>query len=330
MLLEHIYRARLVRRASRGTSGGDVDDLESSKVLVIGPPEVLRYQDFALSLAGLDDLVTFMPTVATLYAGCTDPVYVASGGALRKLTSVPVQHCRDSFGVVLEFNASAFRPAYSFNGTASASTSAVIKVVYSGDCRPSDSLVAAGRGCDLLVHEATFGDDMCGDAVTKRHCTTSEAAEVARRMRAKHTVLTHFSQRYPTAVQAQSQTHENQRLASEGSVLNNVHADATGMMERSIPIGLNRFAGEPFYSYAQQGAVSYSAAREAGIPHHPIATSAHPLPQYPFSVAFDLLKFAFPSQALALPAATDKIVTLIAALEEERERERKHITWRSP
>ena len=72
---------------------------------------------------------------------------------------------------------------------------------YSGDCRPSQDLQRAGDGCDLLIHEATFGDSLASDASEKRHCTTSEAVAVAANMRAKHTVLTHFSQRYSCAPQ---------------------------------------------------------------------------------------------------------------------------------
>ena len=96
---------------------------------------------------------------------------------MQRLVSVPVLHCNQSYGVVLNLR----------NGC---------RVVYSGDCRPSESLVSAGRGCDLLIHEATFGDCRAADASKKKHCTTSEAAAVGRRMRARHTVLTHFSQRY--------------------------------------------------------------------------------------------------------------------------------------
>lgn len=49
----------------------------------------------------------------------------------------------------------------------------------------------------LLVHEATFDDSMSDDAVKKKHCTVREALDVARQMRARDVVLTHFSQRYP-------------------------------------------------------------------------------------------------------------------------------------
>jgi ribonuclease Z len=70
------------------------------------------------------------------------------------------------------------------------------KVSYSGDCRPSSNFVRIGQGSTLLIHEATFQDDMQGSAIAKKHCTTSEAIQVGRLMRAHMTLLTHFSQRY--------------------------------------------------------------------------------------------------------------------------------------
>ena len=70
------------------------------------------------------------------------------------------------------------------------------KISYSGDCRPSRQFCAMGEASDVLIHEATFDDDMEGDARAKKHCTIAEALGVASDMRAKHVVLTHFSQRY--------------------------------------------------------------------------------------------------------------------------------------
>jgi len=56
---------------------------------------------------------------------------------------------------------------------------------------------AAGSNCTLLVHEATFEDDEGGarHALERGHATAGEALDVARRMRARHTILTHFSAR---------------------------------------------------------------------------------------------------------------------------------------
>lgn len=46
-----------------------------------------------------------------------------------------------------------------------------------------------------VVKQASFNDDKQGMAKRKRHSTVGEACDVARRMRAKLVVLTHFSQR---------------------------------------------------------------------------------------------------------------------------------------
>jgi ribonuclease Z len=48
----------------------------------------------------------------------------------------------------------------------------------------------------VLIHEATFDDELQTEAEAKHHCTTGEALKVAVAMDAKAVVLTHFSQRY--------------------------------------------------------------------------------------------------------------------------------------
>ena len=70
------------------------------------------------------------------------------------------------------------------------------KFSYSGDCRPSQAFTQIGQDSTVLVHEATFDDDMEVDAIAKKHSTISEAVGVGLQMRARRIILTHFSQRY--------------------------------------------------------------------------------------------------------------------------------------
>lgn len=73
-------------------------------------------------------------------------------------------------------------------------------LAYSGDCRPSREFARAAKGCHVMIHEATFDNNLCDHAVRKRHSTTSEALDIATTAEVKYIILTHFSQRYPKAI----------------------------------------------------------------------------------------------------------------------------------
>ncbi|KAI3935759.1 hypothetical protein MKX01_032943 [Papaver californicum] len=111
---------------------------------------------------------------------------VLGEAGLGALISVPVVHCPQAFGVVLEAADRLNSEGKTIPGW---------KLVYSGDTRPCQKLKDACKGATVLIHEATFEETMWEEAVARNHSTTTEAIEVGED--AYRIILTHFSQRYP-------------------------------------------------------------------------------------------------------------------------------------
>ncbi|XP_060580686.1 zinc phosphodiesterase ELAC protein 2-like [Ruditapes philippinarum] len=109
---------------------------------------------------------------------------------VSKFVVMPVVHISHSFGISIKH----------IDGW---------KLVYSGDCMPSQELISYGKDCDILIHEGTFDDEAEVDARRKRHCTTGQAIEVGKKMNAKYTLLTHFSQRFPKIPEFSDKFTEN-------------------------------------------------------------------------------------------------------------------------
>lgn len=92
-----------------------------------------------------------------------------------------VDHISDAFGVSLSMQRSL--------------DDSTFKLTYSGDTTPCHSLIEIGMDSAVLIHEATFEDNLSETALLKKHSTVSQAVAQGARMNAKNTILTHFSQR---------------------------------------------------------------------------------------------------------------------------------------
>ncbi|KAH8149591.1 uncharacterized protein LAJ45_06221 [Morchella importuna] len=98
--------------------------------------------------------------------------------SLKDIQTSPAVHCQGSFVTAWTWK----------NG---------FKLAYSGDTRPTSGFVKIGKDATVLLHEATFDDELQAEAIAKKHSTTSEALRAGMDMGAKGVILTHFSQRYP-------------------------------------------------------------------------------------------------------------------------------------
>lgn len=94
-----------------------------------------------------------------------------------------------------------------------------VKLVYTGDTAPSDEVILASKGADLLIHDGTFSKEHTEEAEMKLHSTVSQAAEIAKKAKVKRLVLVHISNRYKDASPLEKEAKKifkNSQLAFDG------------------------------------------------------------------------------------------------------------------
>lgn len=74
------------------------------------------------------------------------------------------------------------------------------RIVYTGDTRPTDTVVEAAMDADLLIHDAMFTHDRHDRAERTGHSTVQQAVTVATAADVKRLALTHISSRYANNV----------------------------------------------------------------------------------------------------------------------------------
>lgn len=70
-------------------------------------------------------------------------------------------------------------------------------VAYCTDTRPFDGTIKLARNVDLLIHEATYTEELTAEAHEYGHSTAAQAARIARDAGARRLLITHYSTRYP-------------------------------------------------------------------------------------------------------------------------------------
>lgn len=85
---------------------------------------------------------------------------VLSRAGILRATSVRVRHCAHAYALVLTMAGVAKKvvKGKEGGGGGGGESGDGWKLVYSGDCRPSEALVREGRNAAVLIHEATFDE----------------------------------------------------------------------------------------------------------------------------------------------------------------------------
>ena len=159
------------------------------------------------------------------------------------------------------------------------------------------------------MHEATFDDELKGEALAKKHSTTSEAIGVGVAMRARRMILTHFSQRYQKVPSMSALDPRSVKLEDTEDVDDPLASMDEPVDESTSPVELPATIDNVLDSVddtSSQGQTELQPPKDANAPDlpsatptevltQPIASSINPAPRPQFNdmrigVAFDYMR----------------------------------------
>jgi len=92
-------------------------------------------------------------------------------------------------------------------------------ITYSGDTKPNQNIVNLAKDSDILICEATFPDKLQRFAHKHGHCTSSDAARIAKNSNSKKLILVHispvFENKIPKMKQQAERIFENDVIIGE-------------------------------------------------------------------------------------------------------------------
>lgn len=106
------------------------------------------------------------------------------------------------------------------NDTVTAAPERGKKYAFCADTKYDESLIPYIYSADMVYHETTYLDNMKEKAAERFHTTTREAAALAKKAMVKKLLIGHFSSKYNTLEQFESEAREifpNTELAIEGN-----------------------------------------------------------------------------------------------------------------
>ena len=90
---------------------------------------------------------------------------------------------------------------------------------FCADTKYDESLIPHIQGADMIYHETTYLDNLRERAESRFHSTTRQAAMIAKNAGVKKLLIGHFSSKYDTLEEFESEAREvfpNTELALEG------------------------------------------------------------------------------------------------------------------